>query len=82
MGMPRDGRNPGARRAAGASEDIAISNSDGSDTSLEIPLSQLRHRPIGPGELASLRAMWWRQAGAGHRLPAEPGVIIVEGGAL
>ncbi len=37
-------------------------------------------REPGPGELASLRAMWWRQAGAGHRLPAEIGVIVIEGG--
>ena len=59
---------------------IAVDNSDRSDTSLEIPLSQLRHRPIGPGELASLRAIFWRQAGAGHRLPAERDVIVVDGG--
>ena len=47
-----------------------------------IDVSQLRHRPIGPGELASLRAMWWRQASAGHHLPPEIDVILIEGGAL
>ena len=37
-------------------------------------------RPIGPGELAALRAIFWRQAALGHRLPAEIGVIVLEGG--
>ncbi len=59
---------------------IAVDNSDRSDTNLEIPVSQLRHRPIGPGELASLRALWWRQAALGHRLPAELDVIVIAGG--
>ncbi len=61
--------------------DVVSGNSDGSDTNLEIPVSQLRPRQIGPGELASLRAIWWRQASTDHRLPAEIGVIVVEGGA-
>ncbi len=73
---PRPGGN-----GRGPLEIIAAGSGDGSDHSLNIPISQLRHRPIGPGELAGLRAMWWRQAGAGHRLPAEIGVIVVEGGA-
>ena len=30
---------------------------------------------LGPGTLAALRGIWWRQAGLGHRLPAEQGVI-------
>ncbi len=64
----------------GPLEIIAAVNSDNSDHSLNIPVSQLRPRPIGPGELASLRAIWWRQASAGHRLPAEIDVIVVEGG--
>ena len=25
-------------------------------------------------------SLWWRFAGLGHRLPAEPGVIILDGG--
>ncbi len=82
MGRPLDGRSPGAGRAAGASEFIAVDNSDGSHHSLEIPVSQLQHRPIAPGEIATLRAMWWRQAARGHRLPAEIDVIVVEGGAV
>ena len=80
--MPPDKRRPQpGGNGRGPLEIIAVDNSDGSDTNLEIPVSQLRHRPIGPGELASLRALWWRQAGAGHRLPAETGVIVVAGGA-
>ncbi len=70
-----------AGNGRGPLESIAAGSGDGSDHSLNIPVSQLRHRPIGPGELASLRAMWWRQAGAGHRLPAEIGVIVIAGGA-
>ena len=46
-----------------------------------IEFAQLHPRPIGPGELASLRALWWRQVALGHRLPAEIGVIVIEGGA-
>ena len=25
-------------------------------------------------------ALWWRFAGLGHRLPAEPGIILLDGG--
>jgi hypothetical protein len=32
---------------------------------------------IDPQEL---RDMWWRQLRLGHRLPAEPGTILIEGG--
>ena len=73
---PRPGGN-----GRGPLEIIAAGSGDRSNYSLNIPVSQLRHRPIGPGELASLRALWWRQAGAGHRLHAEIGVIVIVGGA-
>ena len=62
-------------------KNIAAVNSDGLNHSLEILISQLRPRPIGPGELAELRSIFWRQAALGHRLPAELGVILLEGGA-
>ncbi len=81
--MPPDKRRPrpgGIGR--GPLESIAAVNSDNSDHSLEIPLSQLRHRPIGPGELAALRAVWWNQVALGHRLPAELNIIVIEGGAV
>ena len=80
--MPPDKQKGPPGGSGPSSEIIAADHYDGSDTNLEIPFSQLRHRPIGPGELASLRAIWWRQASAGHRLPAEPGVIEIEGGAV
>ena len=31
--------------------------------------------------LAEVRRIWWRQAATGHRLPAERGIIIIDGGA-
>ena len=76
----RRGPRPGGN-GRGPLESIAAVNSDNSDHSLEIPFSQLRHRPIGPGELAALRAVWWRQATQGHRLPAERGIILITRGA-
>ena len=27
-----------------------------------------------------LRDLWWRQLWLGHRLPVEPGVILIDGG--
>ena len=78
--MPPDKRRPRpGGNGRGPLEIIAAGSGDGSDHSLNIPVSQLRHRPIGPGELASLRAMWWRQAALGLRLPAEIDVIVIEG---
>ena len=81
--MPPDKRRPRpGGNGRGPLEFIATDSGDGSDHTLDIPILQLRRRLIGPGELASLRAIWWRQAGAGHRLPAERDVILIEGGAI
>jgi hypothetical protein len=33
-----------------------------------------------PTELADVRSVFWRIAAAGHRLPAEPGLIVIKGG--
>ena len=77
--MPPDKRKPPARDRR-LSEGVLLGGFDTSDHSLGILTSQLRPRPIGSGELASLRALWWRQAALGHRLPAEIGVIVLEGG--
>ena len=30
--------------------------------------------------LTEVRAVWWRQAALGHRLPAERRVVLLEGG--
>ena len=80
--MPPDKQGaPPAGNGSAPQKSIALGSNDGSDHSLNIPVSQLRHRPIGPGELAALRTIFWRQAGAGHRLPAEIDVIVIVGGA-
>ena len=45
-----------------------------------IDVAQLVPRPVRPDEVPELRAIFWRQAALGHRLPAEIGVIVIEGG--
>ncbi len=82
MGKPPDKRSARPPAGSSASKDIALGSNDSSDHSLSLDRAQLRPRPIGPGELASLRALWWRQASTGHRLPAEFGVILLEGGRI
>lgn len=52
---------------------------DPSRTAL-IEFAQLVPRPVRPSEVPELRALWWRQVALGHRLPAERGVIAIEGG--
>ena len=37
-------------------------------------------RQMRPDELAEVRALWWRLAAQGIRLPAEVGVIAMRGG--
>ena len=44
-----------------------------------VDIEDLVPRPIRPDEVPELRAMWWRQAALGHRLPAELGVIVING---
>ncbi len=80
--MPPDKRRGSPGGDGPSSEIIAADHCDGSDHTLDIPISQLRHRPVGPGELAALRAVWWREASAGHRLPAGIDVIVIEGGTV
>ena len=77
--MPPDKRKPPARDRR-LSESVSLGGFDSSDPTVNFPISQLRPRPIGPGELAALRAIFWRQAALGHRLPAEIGVIVITGG--
>ena len=80
--MPPDKEKAPPGGSGASSKFIAVDNSDGSDLSLDLCPSQLRPRPIGPGELAHLRVMWWRQAALGHRLPAQRGVILLERGSI
>lgn len=43
-------------------------------------VAHLVPRDVRPDEIPELRAMWWRQAALGHRLPAERVVIVLEAG--
>ena len=45
-----------------------------------IDIAQLVHCDVRLDELPELRALWWRQAALGHRLPAEQGIIVITGG--
>ncbi len=47
-----------------------------------IDIAQLVPRDVRPDELPELRALWWRQAALGHRLPAEIDVIVINGRAV
>ncbi len=53
---------------------------DGTARIAFIDIAQLVPRDVRPDELPDLRSLWWRQAGLGHHLPPEIGVIVVEGG--
>ena len=77
--MPPDKRRGPPGGGGPSSKIIALGSNDGLDHSLKIPVSQLRHRQIGPGELAALRGIFWRQAALGHHLPAELDIILIEG---
>ena len=55
------------------------SNEDPSHTAF-IDIADLVPRPVRADEILELRALWWRQARLGNRLPAEAGIILLEGG--
>ena len=66
---------------------VAAGKCDGSDlnldldvSNLDLDVSQLVRRDVRPDEIPELRSLWWRQARAGHRLPAEIDVIVICGG--
>ena len=46
-----------------------------------IDIADLAPRAMRADEIPELRSIYWRQAALGHRLPAERGVIVLEGGA-
>ena len=46
---------------------------------IEIDFADLVPRPVRADEILDLRELWWRQVALGHRLPAEIGVIVIEG---
>ncbi len=65
---------------SGASSKFIAVNSDGSDTTVDLPISQLLLRNVRPDEIPELRALWWRLTALGYRLLAERRVIRLEGG--
>ena len=77
--MPPDKRKPPARDRR-LSEGVLLGGFDSSEHTVNFPISQLLPRPVRPDEIPELRALWWRQAALGHRLPAEIGVIMLQGG--
>ena len=47
-----------------------------------VNVADLVPRAVRDDEIPELRHIYWRQARLGHRLPAERGVIVIEGGAI
>ena len=45
-----------------------------------VPVFRLVPRLVRNSEIPELRAFWWRQWRQGNRLPAEPKIILLEGG--
>lgn len=80
--MPPDKRKGPPGGDGPSRKSAAADHCDKANNTRLIPLSQLHSRPVHPDELPELRRLWWSQASAGHRLPAELGVIVVEGGAV
>ncbi len=78
--MPPEKRRAPPGGSGASSKIIAAVNSDGSDHTVDLPVSQLLPRDVRPDEISELRAIWRRQAALGHHLPAERGVIVLEGG--
>ena len=79
-GPPKKTRPPGVAfpRALVASE--RKSDSDYNTPTVEISQDCLRRRPMLPGELPHVRQVFWNHAAQGTRLPAERGVILIDGG--
>ena len=60
----------------GGSGPKAISEFPKHNISQSLPFPQITDRSL----LEVLRVIWWGQIRDGNRLPAEPGVILIEGG--
>ncbi len=48
---------------------------------IELPVENLVRRPMRPSERNLVVACWWAMRRAGVKLPAEKGVIVIDGGA-
>ena len=46
---------------------------------VKVPVDLLFPRPVRPDEIRHVRQVWWSQARLGHRLPAERGIIVIDG---
>jgi hypothetical protein len=44
-----------------------------------VPVDQLVPLSVRPDEARYVRQIWWNQARLGHRMPAELGVILIDG---
>ena len=77
--MPPKKRETPPGGSGASSKIIAAVKRDGSETTTDLLVSQLVPRDVRPDEIPELRAMWWRQAALGHRLPAEAEIIVIEG---
>ncbi len=49
-------------------------------TSINLPVDSFVERPMRPGERSLVVSCWWRMRREGVRLPAERGVIVIDGG--
>ncbi len=78
--MPPDKEKAPPGGSGASSKFIAAVNGDKSNHTSFVDVAQLIPRPVRPDEIPEVRALWWRQAALGHRLPAEIGVIVIEGG--
>ena len=47
---------------------------------IALPFDNFIPRPMRPKERSLVVACWWAMRRAGERLPAEKGVIVIEGG--
>ena len=77
--MPPDKRK-GPLAGGPLLRNVELGGCDISEHSLDILVSQLLPRPVLPDEIPELRAIYWRQARLGFRLPAELAVIVIDGG--
>ena len=78
--MPPDKEKAPPGGSGAPSKFIAAVNSEGSNNTVDLPVSQLLPRDVRPDDLPELRSIYWRQAALGHRLPPERDVILLEGG--
>ncbi len=70
-------RAPPACSGGGASLDSDKESLAGRVVAVE---STLPIRSLSNADVANLRAIWWRHAALGHHLPAERGIIVIDGG--